>query len=352
MPDRNGPLAGPTARLSTDRTGLGPMIVGGLVTLALLILLASQCSSAGRQATPAVDNQPIPTTAATIDPADGPDGDGQPDNPVDVPSLRATLEATGQHATLIRLLDQVGGQGLLDGDGPITLFAPTDAAFESVDPLVYEDPDLLRDVLLHHSVPGLFESESFTHGQRLTSSVDQTLVIGVTETIRVDGVAVIQPDLIAANGIAHSIDTVLLTSEISDIFEEIAQLEADAQALHGEIEELSGILTGLQGITFQSGSATITGDGEAVLERAVEALLGTSLSVAIEGHTDDQGDAAFNLTLSVARAQAVLDYLVGQGVDPQLLTATGFGDTVPIADNNTPEGRVDNRRIEFVIEQG
>ncbi|HEC09331.1 MAG TPA: OmpA family protein, partial [Acidimicrobiales bacterium] len=71
--------------------------------------------------------------------------------------------------------------------------------------------------------------------------------------------------------------------------------------------------------------------------------------VAVEGFTDSQGDAAANQRLSEARAQAVVDYLVSQGVSPDVLRASGNGESRPVASNDTAEGRAQNRRIEFNV---
>jgi OOP family OmpA-OmpF porin len=71
--------------------------------------------------------------------------------------------------------------------------------------------------------------------------------------------------------------------------------------------------------------------------------------IRIDGHTDSQGNNAANLKLSQARAEAVRAYLERAGVEPKRLTAKGFGETSPIADNRTPEGREQNRRVEITI---
>ena len=73
------------------------------------------------------------------------------------------------------------------------------------------------------------------------------------------------------------------------------------------------------------------------------------LKLAIEGYTDTTGSAAFNQTLSEQRANAVRDYLVQQGLDPASVTAQGFGPANPVASNDTPHGRQQNRRVEIVI---
>ncbi len=106
----------------------------------------------------------------------------------------------------------------------------------------------------------------------------------------------------------------------------------------------------LEPIQFDSGSANIRAESVATLDAAAELLLAnSSANVNIEGHTDDQGPDDFNLGLSQDRAQAVLDYLVGAGVETSRLTAAGFGEANPIADNTTDEGRQQNRRIEFKL---
>jgi outer membrane protein OmpA-like peptidoglycan-associated protein len=71
--------------------------------------------------------------------------------------------------------------------------------------------------------------------------------------------------------------------------------------------------------------------------------------IRVEGHTDSKGRPAYNKKLSQARADSVLRYLTGQGVNAATLEATGYGDTMPIEDNRTKAGQEANRRVEFVI---
>jgi outer membrane protein OmpA-like peptidoglycan-associated protein len=120
-------------------------------------------------------------------------------------------------------------------------------------------------------------------------------------------------------------------------------------------EELRSILS-ISGINFEPSSAVITQDSLPTLDRAVTALTAAfgavpNLNVAIEGHTDSDGSAGSNQSLSERRANAVLTYLSDRGVPADRLTAAGFGADRPIADNATPEGRSQNRRIEFTIQE-
>ena len=71
----------------------------------------------------------------------------------------------------------------------------------------------------------------------------------------------------------------------------------------------------------------------------------------IDGHTDNVGSPEKNITLSQSRAEIVKNYLTTKSVDGSKLTTTGFGQTKPIADNKTAEGRAKNRRVEFRIQK-
>ena len=74
-----------------------------------------------------------------------------------------------------------------------------------------------------------------------------------------------------------------------------------------------------------------------------------SMVIEIGGHTDNVGSEALNQQLSQKRAQAVVDYMILAGLDASRLRAKGYGESVPIADNSTNEGRAKNRRTEFEI---
>ena len=106
----------------------------------------------------------------------------------------------------------------------------------------------------------------------------------------------------------------------------------------------------LKGVNFESGKATLTWESEANLNAAFRALnANPDLNVLIVGHTDNVGSAASNRRLSLRRAEAVKRWLVRSGISASRLTVAGKGSDEPIDDNFTPEGRANNRRIEFRV---
>lgn len=106
----------------------------------------------------------------------------------------------------------------------------------------------------------------------------------------------------------------------------------------------------LSDITFLFASDEITQQGKLILDDVVNVLTEhPEFDVVIEGHTDSIGDDGTNLDLSQLRAQSVSNYLANSGIQATRLTATGFGESAPIADNDSKEGRALNRRIEFTV---
>lgn len=107
-------------------------------------------------------------------------------------------------------------------------------------------------------------------------------------------------------------------------------------------------LVRLRGVEFDFDKSAIRPDAAVVLDVAAERLQACpSWSVRIDGHTDWTGTEAYNQSLSERRAGAVKRYLVQQGIDTSRLTTRGFGESQPIAPNETREGRARNRRVEI-----
>ena len=105
----------------------------------------------------------------------------------------------------------------------------------------------------------------------------------------------------------------------------------------------------LEGVNFESGKSTITQDSYVSLMKVVDIMETFPESTFdIVGHTDNIGSKDKNMTLSADRANAVKNFLVEKGIAESRMTTQGLGDTKPVASNKTPEGRAQNRRIEFI----
>ena len=103
-------------------------------------------------------------------------------------------------------------------------------------------------------------------------------------------------------------------------------------------------------VNFEFGEATLIPASRTVTDVVADVLRRyPALRVRVGGHTDSVSSDAFNLRLSRERAQAVVDYLVGTGVDADRLVAVGYGEREPIASNDTETGRALNRRVEFTV---
>ena len=106
-----------------------------------------------------------------------------------------------------------------------------------------------------------------------------------------------------------------------------------------------------QAILFDLDAATLRPDAEPILRQVAGLLIQHPelTQVEIQGHTDDQGDADYNLKLSQARVETVRAWLIASGVDPERLVAQGYGESKPIQPNTTEAGQAANRRVQFVI---
>jgi len=103
------------------------------------------------------------------------------------------------------------------------------------------------------------------------------------------------------------------------------------------------------GVFFDTGSANIQSESFPRLDRVVEYMAHRpNVRIRVSGHTDNVGDPQRNQRLSEQRAQAVRQYLVSHGIDGSRVEAVGFGDTQPVASNDTEDGRAQNRRIEAI----
>lgn len=108
----------------------------------------------------------------------------------------------------------------------------------------------------------------------------------------------------------------------------------------------------IYGIYFDYDTATIKPDSEETLNRVLKAIKARpEVKLIVEGHTDSRGSDTYNRALSEKRAQAVVNWLVAHGIAEKQLSAKGFGESVPVADNAKPDGRALNRRVEIALEE-
>jgi len=114
--------------------------------------------------------------------------------------------------------------------------------------------------------------------------------------------------------------------------------------------EVGEKLITLEGVNFNTDSAKLRSESESILDAAVKVLNENSVvHVRVEGHTDSRGSDEYNRKLSERRAQSVVAYLVSQGIDANRLSAIGYGESAPVAPNDTPENMYKNRRVELVV---
>ena len=121
-----------------------------------------------------------------------------------------------------------------------------------------------------------------------------------------------------------------------------AAIQVSGDCANVQIADLSKM------IYFQTGTHTLVNASKQSLDVIAQYLKATEGNYEIQGHTDDVGSDANNMSLSQRRAQTVLDYLVGKGVPANRLKAVGYGESKPKFDNKTVDGRAQNRRIEIV----
>ncbi len=124
------------------------------------------------------------------------------------------------------------------------------------------------------------------------------------------------------------------------------QMVASAEAMEADIAK-SGYCS-IYGVHFDTGKAAILPDSESCLGEMAKLLKSNaSWKLQVEGHTDNVGGKEANLKLSQARADSVRGWLVSHGVEGSRLTAKGFGETKPVAENTTEDGRARNRRVDL-----
>lgn len=114
--------------------------------------------------------------------------------------------------------------------------------------------------------------------------------------------------------------------------------------------EVGTKLVSLDGTNFDFNKATLRADAITKLDNAAKVMNDNpSIKVNIEGHTDSVGSDAYNQGLSERRSSAVVSYLVSKGIDGSRLMSAGYGESRPVASNDTDEGRAQNRRVDLTV---
>ncbi len=161
---------------------------------------------------------------------------------------------------------------------------------------------------------------------------------------------------IAAQDNALAAGKVALSDEKAkreDAEKRAAQAMADLAKIASVKQEARGMVITLSGsVLFASAKSDLLPAAQVKLNDVANALIKEDplSKIVVEGHTDSQGGVPYNQDLSQRRAQAVRDYLVSRGIAGDRVTSQGFGPSRSIADNNSPEGRANNRRVEIVVQ--
>lgn len=151
-----------------------------------------------------------------------------------------------------------------------------------------------------------------------------------------------QPIIVTVKKEGHSYDSQIITPE--QMQESIVTKDAEVKAIE------PGKVCDLRDIYYETNSYTLTQASKVVLALFIEFLKDNpTVKVEIQGHTDNIGNDDANQKLSEQRAKAVYDYVIGKGIPADRLRYKGYGESQPIADNNTATGRAKNRRTVFLI---
>lgn len=204
------------------------------------------------------------------------------------------------------------------------------------------------DYLYLYHTPGIYRMGSELSGTRTPSLVGKTVPVKLQ--VRDDwAILYVGPDRVAQVPTAHfgrgdAVEFHLSANARFPTYLSDIVVAVGLDALYEALSTTGEYTT--RGILFDSDSDRLRPESTPVLQSLVMALAEHGdLRVRIEGHTDGQGDEARNQALSERRAAAVVAYLIGHGVQADRLAAVGKGESLPVGDDATPEGRQQNRRV-------
>lgn len=191
-------------------------------------------------------------------------------------TIAAGIAATPQLSTLNAALEASGLDETLDGEGPFTVFAPSNAAFNALPPnlvnALLSDPEgVLTDILLHHVVDGEVLSTDLTDGQMVTTLFGQQVEITVAASVTVNNATVLNPDNQLSNGVVHLINAVLIP-ETTTIFDVVATSEVH-ETLQAALE-----VSGLDEVLAAPGAYTLFAPTDEAFDNLPEGVLDDLLS--------------------------------------------------------------------------
>lgn len=258
-----------------------------------------------------------------------------PDTTTDGASIALTGAATGDEAA-----------ALADGLGEALAGATIDDQLALLTPAAVDASLDGGTAVLTGTVPDQATADA------LLAAAEAVLGVGrVTSELIIDPDATATGASISLSGSVEEATGAALRAAFGDVFPD-GSISEDGLSVIASADVVGDLnaLFAANPVQFAVGSAAILDESVPILDQVAASLAeAPALALEIQGHTDDSGSAEANQVLSQDRAQAVLDYLVEAGVSADRLTAVGFGEDQPIADNSTPEGQQQNRRIEFAI---
>jgi len=263
--------------------------------------------------------------------------DGEPTDTLDA-------DAGGAYNTKLK------GEGKFKIDVSLEGYYPTSGQFELVD--VFNDTTVIKDFMLKPIKRNPILS-GIVYDEKTNDPIDAAVEItrtggGLNEKLRTKK-GYYEKELEAKGwfmltaskeGYLNTTDSIAYNSD------EASLLTKDLYLKPIEV----GTTVRLNNIFFDFDKTTLKSESYVELDKVVEFLNNNpSLEIEIAGHTDSKGSDDYNLELSQGRAQTVVDYLISNGIDEFRLVAHGYGETVPVATNDTDEGRAINRRVEFTV---
>lgn len=215
-------------------------------------------------------------------------------------------------------------------------------------PVVVEQAREAVEKLREMYEDGADDSE-FSHQQYITEKKIQ---------IAKETVAMKKAEKTVANAESRRKDLLLEQErqQVRNVQEKVAKMSARAQELEQQVQDLEtketdrGMVLTLENLLFETGEATLQAGSRRTIQKVADFLNEyPDRSILIEGFTDSTGEESFNQQLSERRAQSVKQELTRHGVDSSRVRTEGYGEAYPVASNDTPAGRQQNRRVEVVV---